>query len=179
MPRETTPDAIDARNIVLTGFMGTGKTTVGRLLADRLGYEFVDTDRLIESRHGSISSIFADEGEARFRAIEREVAIELGDRRHIVISSGGRMLLDATNAAALTVNGRVFCLVASVPTIVERVAPGGVASDRPLLRGHDVATRVAELLDERAPQYEGFEQVATDGSSPAQVCADIVLRLTL
>ena len=72
--------ASDSRNIVLTGFMGTGKTTVGRLLAEQLGYEFVDTDRVIEERHGKIADVFRSVGEEGFRRIERELAAELADR---------------------------------------------------------------------------------------------------
>ena len=66
--------ASDSRNIVLTGFMGTGKTTVGRLLAQQLGYEFVDTDRVIEERHGTIADLFRSIGEQGFRRIERDLA---------------------------------------------------------------------------------------------------------
>ncbi len=82
-------------NVVLTGFMATGKTTVGRLLAERLGYEFVDTDQLIEQRHGPIPAIFRESGEGEFRRLERSVADELAARRQLVISTGGRLLLDA------------------------------------------------------------------------------------
>ncbi len=85
------------QNLVLTGFMGTGKTTVGRMLAEKLGMEFVDTDELIESRHGPIPRIFADRGESEFRAIEQEVARELGERSGLVIATGGRMVLDDDN----------------------------------------------------------------------------------
>ncbi len=72
--------ASDSRNIVLTGFMGTGKTTVGRLLAEQLGYEFVDTDVVIEERHGRIADLFRSIGEEAFRNIERELAAELAER---------------------------------------------------------------------------------------------------
>ena len=82
------PSPRDRHNVVLTGFMGTGKTTVGRLLADELGYEFVDTDELIEQRHGSIVDIFATRGEEAFRRLEREVAAELARRSGLVISTG-------------------------------------------------------------------------------------------
>jgi shikimate kinase len=97
-------------NVVLTGFMGTGKTTVGRMLAKRLGYEFVDTDGLIESRQArSVARIFEESGEASFRAMEKEVAAELSARERLVISTGGRMLLDPDNLRALSGNGRVYC----------------------------------------------------------------------
>src|SRR6187399_1176730 len=91
----------DGRNIVLTGFMGTGKTTVGRLLAARLGYEFVDTDEAIVERHGEIADIFRTRGEEAFRQIERQLAAELASRERLVISTGGRMMLDPDNVAAL------------------------------------------------------------------------------
>ena len=84
-------------NLVLTGFMATGKTTVGRSLAERLGLEFVDTDLLIESMHGPISQIFEQKGEEWFRSIERGVAAELGTKTGLVIATGGRLLLDPEN----------------------------------------------------------------------------------
>ena len=114
-------NASDSRNIVLTGFMGTGKTTVGRLLAEQLGYEFVDTDRVIEERHGPIGDLFRSAGEAAFRHIERELASELADRERLVIATGGRMMLDPHNVASLSRNGRVFCLVATPDEIFDRV----------------------------------------------------------
>ena len=81
-------------NLILTGFMGTGKTTVGRLVARKLGREFVDTDLVIEERHGPIQEIFDRQGESAFRDIERTLAVELGQRKRLVIATGGRMLLD-------------------------------------------------------------------------------------
>ena len=160
------------RNVVLTGFMGTGKTTVGRVLAARLGYEFVDTDDVIESRHGPIPTIFAERGEDAFRRYEREVAGELAARWGLVIATGGRMMIDAVNAECLGATGDVFCLVASIDTILERVAAGGAAS-RPMLAGDDVRERVERLLAERAPGYATFRSIETDGREPADVAAEI------
>lgn len=162
----------DRRNVVLTGFMATGKTTVGRVLAAELGYDFVDTDALIEAEHGPIPQIFADHGEGRFRQLEREVAAELALRRGLVVSTGGRMLVDVVNADVLGATGDIVCLTASVDTIVERVGPS--AASRPLLAGGDVRARVAELLAERAPSYARFVQVATDDKTPSRIAADIV-----
>ena len=160
------------RNIVLTGFMGTGKTTVGRLLADRLGHEFVDTDALIESRHGPIPAIFGEHGEGWFRRLERDLAAELSERRGLVIATGGRMMVEAGNADALGSTGTVVCLTATVATLVERLTPE--LSSRPMLAGHDPAARIAALLAERAPAYARFTPVATDGRSPSEIADEIL-----
>jgi shikimate kinase len=161
------------RNVVLTGFMGTGKTTVGRALAARLGWEFADTDSVIEERHGPITTIFAEQGEGAFRNYEREVAGELADRSRLVIATGGRMMVDAVNAQRLGETGDIVCLVASLDTILERVDADGAGATRPLLRGDDVRARVAALLAERTEAYGAFHQIDTDGRSPAELAVAI------
>ncbi len=164
-------------NVVLTGFMGTGKSTVGRLLAERLGYQFVDTDSLIEARHGPIPEIFAEHGEGTFREIEREVAAELAESTGLVISTGGRMMVDAVNAKFLGKSGRVFCLTASVDTILYRVAPTGSVLKRPMLAGSDVRQRIGALLAERAEAYAAFEQIDTERRTPSEVADQILGEL--
>ena len=154
--------------------MGTGKTTVGRLLADLLDYEFVDTDQLIEQRHGAIETIFRERGEGAFRSLERDLATELARRDRLVISTGGRMLLDSQNAATLQAHARVFCLTASAETIAARVLNGPV---RPLLAGPDPLARIRELLAERAAGYAAFEQVPTDSLSAAEIAQGLAARL--
>lgn len=163
-------------NIVITGFMGTGKTTTGRMVARRLGREFVDTDEVIEQRHGSISEIFENEGEDVFREMERALAAELSGQDGLVIATGGRMLLDPANAAALTATGRVYCLVASPQEIFERVAGDTKRIKRPLLLVADPQRRIGELLAEREAGYQSFEQISTSGRSSEDV-ADVLLRL--
>jgi 3-dehydroquinate synthetase/shikimate kinase len=153
--------------------MGTGKTTVGRLLARDLGFEFVDTDQLIEQRHGPIPEIFATRGEEGFREVEREVAAELATRTGLVISTGGRMMLDPANVRALSANGRVFCLVATPEEVFERVAKDPTRIDRPLLRVPDPRQRIVELMSEREPQYRRFPQLDTDARSPTDVARDL------
>jgi len=160
------------RNVVLTGFMGTGKTTVGRVLAELLDYEFADTDRIIEERHGPIPAIFAEHGEGVFRQYERDVADELAGRTGLVIATGGRLMLDAVNAEALGADGDVFCLVASIETILERVAPAGETSSRPML-GDDARAAIERLLAERAPSYASFLAVGTDGREPVDIAEEI------
>ena len=117
--------------------MATGKSTVGRMLAEALGYRWVDTDALIESRHGPITEIFRNNGEEAFRAMEKEVAAELAESSGLVISTGGRMMLDPENAALLGKSSRVFCLTAEPEEIMRRVAThddcwdGGVRNRAP------------------------------------------------
>ena len=122
------------RHIVLTGFMGTGKSTVGRLLAGRLGRGFVDTDGLIEARCGrTIPDLFAEKGEAAFRAWESAVAQELAQETGLVIATGGGMMLNEANAAALSHESLVICLMANPATILARVQvlPGQPAPPDP------------------------------------------------
>ena len=154
--------------------MGTGKTTVGRLLAEQLGFEFVDTDVVIEERHGPIKDIFADHGEESFRAIERTVAAELAEHERVVISTGGRMMLDPANVAALGQNGRIFCLVATPETTLERVMSDASRIERPLLAVKDPLQRIVDLLAERAAGYRQFTQVDTDGKAPEVVAEELV-----
>ena len=171
MPTEPDrPD--DGRTIVLTGFMGTGKSTVGRIVAERLSRRFVDTDSLIESRHGPIAAIFAQHGEERFRALEREVAAQLAEERGLVVSTGGRTMLDPENRATLGGSGVVVCLTASVDELVARLRHE--ADQRPLLRDGDPAERIAALLAERAAGYAAFTQVPTDGRTPEDVAGSVI-----
>ena len=170
--------ASDSRNIVLTGFMGTGKTTVGRLLAHQLGYEFVDTDQVIEERHGEIGELFRSRGEDAFRRIERDLATELADRERLVISTGGRMMLDPHNVATLSRNGRVFCLVATPDEIFDRVVNDTSRVERPLLSVPDPRQRIVELLAERGPDYRRFAQLTTDAVSADAVASDLVALAT-
>jgi shikimate kinase len=162
-------------NVILTGFMGTGKTTVGRLVASRLGYEFIDTDALIEAEHGPIRKLFVEQGEPRFREIERKVVADLAPRRGVVIASGGGMMVDQENAETLAATGTVVCLTTDVDTIVDRaLTPGDPV--RPLLAGADTKARVRELLVARASAYGRFAQIDTTHLTPSEV-ADAVIEI--
>ena len=165
-----------ARNLVLTGFMGTGKTTVGRILADRLGYRFVDTDEVIESREGPISEIFEQHGEAAFRAMERAFARELAGRGGLVVATGGRMMLDPECADCLAPGAHVVCLTAAPETIIERIAG---TSRRPLLDVADPSARVRQLWARRAEASGRFEAVDTEGLGPEQVADAVMARFAL
>jgi shikimate kinase len=162
---------------VLTGFMGTGKSTVGRLLAAELGREFVDTDEVIVSRHGPIDEIFNDHGEAYFRSIECDLARELAARRGLVVATGGGMLLQDEVSDALA-DDALFCLTAASDVIVARVLGDQSGAVRPLLAGADAQANVIRLLAARAARYRDFEQVSTDGLTPTEVAAEIRRRLS-
>ncbi|MEJ2746484.1 MAG: shikimate kinase, partial [Anaerolineae bacterium] len=139
---------MEEQNVVLTGFMGTGKSTVGRLLAVQLGCAFVDTDELIVARDGrSIADIFREDGETAFRNWEARIAQELAGQSGLVIATGGRLMLDEGNAAALGENGRVFCLTAIPETILARLQNDG--GRRPLLDVPEPARQIARVLAER------------------------------
>jgi shikimate kinase len=160
-------------NIILCGFMGTGKSTVGRLIADRLGWRFVDTDQLIEAQVGrTVSQIFAGDGEAFFRQWESRICRELIGARHEVIATGGGIVLDPANREALNRAGLVVCLDAPATEIVARLAG---AVDRPLLAGADPVARVTELLAARAGAYGAIRNhVDTAGKTPQEVAMRIV-----
>ncbi len=163
-------------NIILTGFMGCGKTTVGKLLARQLRYAFIDTDHLIEERSGmSIPEIFKTRGEAEFRALEATIARELGAGEGMVIATGGRLMLDPDNARALGMSGAVFCLAAKPEEILRRVTRS-TQGTRPLLDAPDPMARIVELTREREEGYARFPQISTSGKKPQEVMREILSR---
>ena len=164
-------------NVVLTGFMATGKSTVGRMLADALGYEWVDTDAAIEAEHGPIVKIFMANGEEAFRQMERDLATELASRQGVVISTGGGMMLDPAAATRLGASGRVFCLTAAPGEILARVEAQDGPS-RPLLGGGAPGDRIEDLLSQRVEAYSQFEQVTTDARTFDEIVADLITRLS-
>jgi shikimate kinase len=140
------------RNIALIGFMGTGKSSVGRMIADHLHFTFLDTDELIESRAGkSISAIFSEDGEAAFRKMEATVVAELASRKRTVISTGGGVATGPGNLESLREHALVVCLWASPEKIWERVRG---QTHRPLLREADPLAKIRELLAAREPFYK-------------------------
>ena len=173
----TLPDIHEAMsNVVLTGFMGTGKSTIGRALARELGYEFIDTDAMIVDRYGTIAQIFEQGGEDAFRQHERNTAVELAGRSGCVISTGGRFMLDDHNAAALVPTSDVFALLAEPEEIARRVLKDGIAS-RPLLAdAPDPVQRIKDLVEQRRAGYARFATVSTDGRSPDDIAAEILAR---
>lgn len=150
MPEKVTMKG-NRRNIILTGFMATGKSSVGKALAMRLGYAFVDLDILIEGEAGMpISQIFATQGEERFRAMESRMVEQAARRDACVIATGGGAILNPRNLEALQRSGVVIALTAKSETILERLGRG---EDRPMLWGGEKLERIRLLLAERAAAY--------------------------
>jgi len=139
-------------NLALIGFMGTGKSSVGRIVADQLRFELVDTDDLIESRAGKkIANIFAQDGEPAFRELECRLVAELASLNHTVISTGGGLPVAPANLSSLKQHALVVCLWASPEKILERVRE---QSHRPLLLDPDPLARIRSLLAAREPFYK-------------------------
>lgn len=161
-------------NIVLVGFMGTGKSAVGKLLAERLAFWFLDMDELIEARAGKpITRIFAEEGEPRFRAMERELVRELAQQRGLVVATGGGIVLNPDNLRDFSRSGLVVCLSAAPEEILRRV---GNSTHRPLLNQPDPAAAIRNLLAKRQALYDAIPfQIDTTGLSAAEV-ADLILK---
>ena len=155
-------------NIILTGFMGTGKSTLGRLLAKRVGYEFIDTDALIEEQIGqTITELFQTQGEAAFRKLESELVEEMAQREGLVIATGGGLVLDPKNVARLSKTGKIICLTASPEEILARVTK--VPNSRPLLQETDPLAKIIELLQQRNAVYQQFPQLSTSKQTREQL----------
>ncbi len=160
---------------ILIGPMGSGKTTVGELLAARWGCEFRDTDHDVEAVAGMpISDIFVESGEAAFRALERSAVAAAIDQHQGVLSLGGGAVLDEETRARLVGRPVVYLRVG----LAEAVSRVGLGTSRPLLLGN-VRARVKALLDERDPIYRqvATHSVDTDGRSPDEVADEIVEAL--
>jgi shikimate kinase len=157
-------------NIVLVGYRGTGKSTVGRLLAARLGRTLVSTDAEIVARaKRAIPEIVAQEGWDYFRDLESDICRELAGRDQLVIDAGGGAILRPQNVEALKKSGRLFWLTASVETIATRI---GGDNQRPSLTGtKSFVDEVADVLRERTPKYQAAADhvVATDDRSIDQL----------
>ena len=168
---------MDRKNILLIGFMGTGKSTVSAKFKKMLDMKEVDTDALIVSREGmSISDIFATKGEEAFRNMETALLGELKEEKNLIVSCGGGMALRDANAAIMKEAGTVVWLTAKPETILERVKND---DSRPLLRGNKNVEFIADLLNKRSPKYEAASDiaVATDGRPVREICEEIIEKL--
>ena len=164
-------------NVALFGFMGVGKTTVGRLLATRLEYTFFDSDAEAEKEAGmKIGEVFASLGEPAFRALERGVVQRLSAKDEQVIALGGGAVLDPLNIERLRRSSRMVLLTASPEEISLRTR---LDTTRPLLAGEDRLGRIRRLLDERRDRYLAVADmvVDTNGVPPIRVAEAIKGRL--
>ncbi len=174
-------EVVGASNIVLEGFMGSGKSTVSELLSEELMLELIDTDEVIEDTEGrTINEIFETEGEASFREMETDLleAIDSDHWREFVISLGGGMPVKEENRELLRKIGKVVYLRAKPETIFERVKDD---DKRPLLKTEDPLAKIEELLEKRAAFYEDVADmiIDTDGKSPLEITKEIIDKLGL
>ena len=154
--------------------MGSGKSTVGKIISDEMFLSFFDTDEEIESRTGaSIDWIFDLEGEAGFRKRETDILNEMVEKNSIVLSSGGGIILSDGNRESLSSRGTVFYLSTPIPTQVERTAKD---KDRPLLKDGDPKEILTKLHDERENLYEMVSDyiVDTENKSSKEVASEII-----
>lgn len=162
-------------NLVLIGYRGTGKSTVARILATRLGWQTVSTDaQIVEQAQKSIPDIVAQYGWDHFRDLETEACSALKERDHLVIDTGGGIILRVGNLDALKPNGLVFWLTATVSTIAQRISQD---TQRPSLTGGKTfIEEIQDVLTERTPKYRAAADhvIATDHASPKDVASQIV-----
>ncbi len=163
-------------NIVLIGFMGTGKSTVSDCLHSMFGMKVVEMDQVIAEREQmSIPDIFAAYGEEYFRGLETRLLVEMQSRKNTVVSCGGGAALRERNVAEMKKNGKVVLLTASPETVYERVKDDG---GRPLLEGRKDVKGISELMEQRRAKYEAAADIVinTDNKTARQVCEEPVQR---
>ena len=169
-------DLLRGLNVYLIGMMGAGKTTVGKLLAERLNYRFVDTDSLIEQVAGqSVSTIFAEQGEANFREIESRVLSELSAYTRLAIATGGGIVLKHMNWSYLR-DGAVVWLDVPLEQLQERLQTD---TQRPLLQTDDLADRLQTLMQQREALYQQADVRVCfqTGETPEQVADRVIEQL--
>ena len=162
----------DKKNIIICGFMGTGKSVVGKAVSAALGFDFLDTDSLIEHRYGkTVAEIFREDGEEYFRDLEKEVLFCLPEHNS-VIAAGGGMIIDRENFKRLLGLGVMVLLTASLETIFRRI---GDDNSRPLLSDENLKGKVQELLSQRQPAYDRIRyKINTERLNVSDVCDAVV-----
>ena len=164
-----------AANLYLVGFMGTGKSTVGRQVARQLGFQFLDSDREIERVQGRpVAEIFAEDGEAKFRALEREFIEHGHPEKGCIVACGGGLIVPPGMLELLRSRGVVICLHAPIGTILQRTLR---TNHRPLLRVENPEQRVRELYAQREAVYRRTGTMVLTDSRPQREIAAHVLRV--
>jgi len=170
-------------NITLIGYRATGKTTLAKLLAERLGWDWIDSDVEIERRAGKIiARIFAEDGEPAFRQLEAQVIADLCRRNKLVLAAGGGVPLREDNRQAVRSAGKVVWLQARPETIHARMTADATTADRrPNLTSKGGLEEITELLAKREPIYRQTAdiQIDTEGKTPEQLADEILLQLQL
>jgi len=164
------------KNVILIGFMGTGKTEIGRELAQLKGLKLIDVDTEIERLEKmSINDIFKYFGEEKFRAVETEMIEKVSREENVIISTGGGAVLKQQNMDTLKKTGIVICLMATPETILKRT---GNSDERPLLKVEKPLEKINELLQFRMPYYEQADiMINTEEKSPLQIAEEIIDKI--
>lgn len=164
-------------NIVLIGFMGSGKSTISEFLKNSFAMEVIEMDQIIAEREGmTISDIFEVYGEQYFRNLETNLLIEMQSKTNVVISCGGGTPMRECNVVEMKKNGRVVLLTAKPETILNRVKD---SHDRPLIENNKTVPFIADLMEKRREKYEAAADIIieTDGKDELQICEELILRL--
>ncbi|MCK9615153.1 MAG: shikimate kinase [Candidatus Omnitrophica bacterium] len=161
------------KNIYLVGFMGVGKTVVGKIIADKLKLKFIETDGTIEKEEGCpITEIFATKGEQHFRQLESNLLKKISKETNLIVSCGGGLVCNKENLRILKETGTVFNLTAETKTIYERIKK---YSHRPLLNVEDPVAKIDELMQKRSPYYkQAHHTIDTTKISPDEVSDKII-----
>ena len=168
---------MNEKNIILIGFMGCGKTTVGKKIARQLSRQFIDTVKYIEkSQERTISTIFAEEGEAAFRQMEQDAAAALAQEKNLVIATGGGMVKSPAAMQALSSTGLVVYLKATAEQIYQNI---GSDTTRPLLQTEDKLGTIRRMMAEREELYQRYANVTVplQGHSISATCRLLLTRL--
>lgn len=163
------------KNVILTGMMGSGKTTVGKELATILNYNFIDLDEVIENKYGKITDIFSQKGEKYFREIETQELKKFENQSNFVLSTGGGVILKDENIKILKDLGQVFYLSAKSETIYNRIKN---QKHRPLLNTQNPKNTIEEILSKRLEKYEkSGEKIITDSKNAKEIAGEIYEKL--
>ena len=163
-------------NIYLIGMMGSGKSTVGKILAKKLDLPFMDLDHYIEVKSNkSISEIFKNDGEPHFRELESDALFHI-EKSKVLVACGGGIVLNKTNRDKLRSTGKVVLLKASIPEIANRLKD---AIDRPLLQENERIQKLTKIWSDRKDYYKETAHIIlnTDGQSPNDISEDILKRV--
>ena len=159
------------RNLLITGLMGAGKSTVGRLVALELQREFIDTDEYLEKHYGPASDLLIQpNGDMLFQEVEMKIATELASRESLVISTGGRFMMNQANIDVMTEHCHIICLEAEIKDLITRLLSADPTTFRPRFDAASDKTQLMQSLQRQSkPYYKQFESLKTSGLLPEEV----------